>query len=138
MLKLALKTCQLDELASTRDDVELAFTLDGAKLTSNLFHVTAGTKAADIRSRHPLNGKLLLQVASYFKFSSIQSQEHAFVFKMHLMTAWTVIIFVTDRAGRLTGVTINTPVDKSVLVENYDRLGAEAAAFIRSSNVSQP
>jgi uncharacterized delta-60 repeat protein len=46
--------------------------------------------------------------------------------------------FVTDRAGRLTGVTINTPVDKSVLVENYDRLGAEAAAFIRSSNVIRP
>ena|GEM_PF-3486648 len=43
--------------------------------------------------------------------------------------------FVTDGAGKLTGVTVNTPLDKSTLVENYDRLGAEAAAFIRSSNV---
>ena len=43
--------------------------------------------------------------------------------------------FVIDGAGKLMGVTINTLLDKSALVEDYDRLGAEAAAFIRSSNV---
>lgn len=43
--------------------------------------------------------------------------------------------FRTDAAGRLTGVTIATPLDKSARFDVYDGLPAEAAAFLRASDV---
>lgn len=35
---------RLDTLAATVDNIEISITLDGAKLTSNLFYVTADLK----------------------------------------------------------------------------------------------
>ncbi|MBX3052318.1 MAG: cadherin domain-containing protein [Caldilineaceae bacterium] len=46
--------------------------------------------------------------------------------------------FVTDRSGRLLGVTINTRLDKSALVERYDGLNADAAVFLRAGDVISP
>ena len=47
MLKFLLRIYGLDSLAATESDVEVLITLDGSKLTSNLFHLTAGMKIVD-------------------------------------------------------------------------------------------
>ena len=44
LLKFLLKMYKLDVLAELTGNVEIAITLDGSKLTNQLFHVTAGLK----------------------------------------------------------------------------------------------
>ena len=46
--------------------------------------------------------------------------------------------FVTDRAGRLTGVTIDTALDKSALIDRYNGLDTDAAAFMRAGDEIKP
>ena len=50
ILKFLLKMYKLDILAKSTENVEIAITLDGSKLTNQLFHVTAGLKIIDIHA----------------------------------------------------------------------------------------
>ena len=60
ILKFLLKMYKLDILAENIDNVEIAITLDGRKLTNRLFHVTAGLKIVDVYARHLKLGTLFL------------------------------------------------------------------------------
>ena len=79
LLKFSLKMYGLDELAETCDDIEISITLYGTKLTSNLFHVTAGLKIVDVRAKEPETGKLLMA------FGNLQSRDNSIVMELHLM-----------------------------------------------------
>ena len=50
ILKFLLKMYKLDILAKSTENVKIAITLDGSKLTKQLFHVTAGLKIIDIHA----------------------------------------------------------------------------------------
>lgn len=69
----------LDELAETSDDIEVAITLDSAKLTSNLFYVTAGMKIVDCCAKEPLTGKFVME------YGNLQSRDKSIVFQINLM-----------------------------------------------------
>ena len=62
--KFILKMHGLDELAANTNDVEISITLDGSKLISNLFHVTAGLKVVDVRAKEPETGKFLMTLGN--------------------------------------------------------------------------
>ena len=79
MLNFFLRIYRLDSLAALESDVEVEITLDGARLTSNLFHVTAGMKVVDCRSKHPIEGNFLLT------HGNLQSRDNCFAFELHLM-----------------------------------------------------
>ena len=86
ILKFLLKMYKLDVLAEVTDNVEIAITLDGSKLTKQLFHVTAGLKVVDVHARHPKLGTLLLPTdVESSGHSSIQSRDNSYVVEMHLM-----------------------------------------------------
>ena len=52
--------CHVEKFAEVEDDAEIGFSLDRAKLIEDLFHVTTGVKMVDMRCRHLLTSKLLL------------------------------------------------------------------------------
>ena len=86
ILKFLLKMYKLDVLAEVTEDVKIAITLDGSKLTKQLFHVTAGLKMIDIHSWNPKLDTLLLQTnVKTSGMSSIQSWDNSYVVEMHLM-----------------------------------------------------
>ena len=86
ILKFLLKMYKLDILAKSTENVEIAITLDGSKLTNQLFHVTAGLKIIDIHARHPKLDTLLLPTdVETSGMSSIQSRDNSYVVEMHLM-----------------------------------------------------
>ena len=67
---------QLDSIAEQEEGIELSLTLDGAKFTNHITHVTCSIKVVDVRARDPINKNLLINV---------QSRDLSFVFKCHLM-----------------------------------------------------
>ena len=86
LLKFLLKMYKLDVLAELTGNVEIAITLDGIKLTKQLFHVTAGLKITDIHAHHPKLGTLLLPTdIETSGHSSVQSRDNSYVVEMHLM-----------------------------------------------------
>ena len=86
ILKFLLKMYELDLLAEQTNNVEIAITLDGSKLTKQLFHVTAGLKIVDVHARHPKLDTLLLPTdVETSGHSSIQSRDNSYVVEMHLM-----------------------------------------------------
>ena len=77
---------KLDILAENTDNVEIAITLDGSKLTNRLFHVTAGLKIVDVHARHPKLGTLLLSTdVETSGISSMQSRDNSYVVEICLM-----------------------------------------------------
>lgn len=86
ILKFLLKIYKLDLLAERTNNVEIAITLDGSKLTKQLFHVTAGLKIVDVHAWHPKLDTLLLPTdVETSGHSSIQSRDNSYVVEMHLM-----------------------------------------------------
>ena len=73
-LDIILKLYKLDDVAK-KSNVEIGFTLDGAVLTKNLTHVTAGIKIVDKRAIHPTTG---------LPIDRFQSRELCFPFKLVL------------------------------------------------------
>ena len=77
---------KLDILAENTDNVEIAITLDGSKLTNRLFHVIAGLKIVDDHARHPKLCTLLLSTdVETSGISSMQSRDNSYVVEMRLM-----------------------------------------------------
>ena len=77
---------KLDILAETTDNIEIAITLDGSKLTNRLFYVKGGLKIVDVHARHPKLGTLLLSTdVETSGISSMQSCDNSYVVEMHLM-----------------------------------------------------
>ena len=60
LLKFSLKMYSLDELAETSDAIEVPITLDGTKLTSNLFHVSPGMKIIYCHTKETLTETFLM------------------------------------------------------------------------------
>ena len=86
LLKFLLKMYKLDVLAELTGNIEIVITLDGSKLTKQLFHVTAGLKITDIHARHPKLDILLLPTdVETSGHSSVQSRDNSYVVEMHLM-----------------------------------------------------
>jgi hypothetical protein len=57
-LRLLLKACKLDELA-TSSSIKVALAVDGAEMFSTRTHVSSGVKITDERGVHPITGKPL-------------------------------------------------------------------------------
>ena len=66
---------RLDKIA-VDSAIEICATLDGAKFTNHMSHVTCGLKIVDIRAIDPKTNKLLL---------NFQSRYLSFVLESHLM-----------------------------------------------------
>jgi len=75
MLKFILKMHRLDKIA-VDSAIEIYATLNGAKFTNHMSHVTCGLKIVDIRAIDPNTNQLLL---------NFQSRDLSFVFESHLM-----------------------------------------------------
>ena len=76
LLKFFLKTNKLDTLACECKGVEISLTLDGTKLTNNVFHVACGVKMTDARARDPRSKRLTLD---------FQSRDYPSTFESHAM-----------------------------------------------------
>ena len=71
--KILLKAFGLDEVA-VRRTIDIALTLDGATLTSNLLFVMAGVKHVDVATRDPRTGQYNLKPVDHKRFV-IQSRK---------------------------------------------------------------
>jgi hypothetical protein len=85
-LCILLDGFHLTDLALLDGDVEIAIMLDGAKLSRNLLHVTAGIKIVDKRACNPMTVAPALFVASDGSTNqSVQSREFCFPIKILLV-----------------------------------------------------
>ena len=76
LLKFIFKICKLGILANKVKGIEIALTLDRAKLINNLSHVTCSSKIIDVQVRYPCTNKLV------FNF---QSWDYSFIFESHVI-----------------------------------------------------
>ena len=83
-LCILLDGFHLTELSRLDGGVEIAITLDGAKLSRNLSHVTAGIKIVDKRACDPNTGAPLFVASDGSTNQSVQSREFCFPVKILL------------------------------------------------------
>jgi len=76
VLKMVFDAYGLSDLAKTRS-IEIAVTLDGAKLDNKVSHVTAGFKLVDRDTKDPFTGLPILTGIS----SKVQSRSLCFILK---------------------------------------------------------
>ena len=75
MLKFILKIYSLSIISSRYEGTKIALTLDRARFTSHIAHITCQVKLVNIRTRDPKHCDLLL---------NFQSCEYSYVFEMNL------------------------------------------------------
>ena len=73
-------------MSENTENVEIAITLYGSKLTNRLFHVTLVLKIVDVHARHLKLGTLLLSMdVETSGISSMLSRDNSYIVEIYLM-----------------------------------------------------
>jgi hypothetical protein len=136
MLDYILKMFQLDGIAKDGNapKVQIAITLDGADLSRNITHVTAGIKIIDPRAIDPRSGLPIGMVGS----TKVQSRELCFVFKIVLAKDnknlyntmfndffdWFKTVALNGFGEYQNGFSVTSPQDESSFWKSLKRGGA--------------
>jgi hypothetical protein len=136
MLDYIIKMFQLDGIArdANAPKVQIAITLDGADLSRNITHVTAGIKIIDPRAIDPRSGLPIGMEGS----TKVQSRELCFVFKIVLAKDnknlyntmfndffyWFKTVALNGFGEYQNGFSITSPQDESSFWKSLKRGGA--------------
>jgi len=82
LVRLIVTSYGLAEIDSTTGGVELAWTLDGAKITKKAGHICGGFKLVDRRVVDPLTGSPMFIAADANSSYKVQSRDNCFVAKL--------------------------------------------------------